>query len=193
MNGLIIHADQDSKGRFLPTSDYTVDDISMIVPSIIADRRVAICPSTEHTAEVLTASYGSPKPSTRISYEMFSWRGRGTYPNGEVIFGAGQAHNNEIMTLSNVRRPIETWIAMDDSSGEGDNNWPNRGNNHRDGLNLGFIDGHAKWHGPREYVIAAIKSYHPWFGNNNTCLPLAQSVVPNVNNVGGWHGSWWFD
>lgn len=194
MDALIIHADEDADGVYLPTSNYTVDDVSMIIPKIISDRNIAVCPSTQHTAEVLTASYGSPKASTRFSYEMFSWRGRGTYPDGTVIFGAGQANNNEIMTNRNVKQPSEAWIPMDDSSGEGDNNWPNRGNHHgAEGLNLGFVDGHAGWHTREQYVIAAIKSYHPWFGNNNTCLPLAQSVVPNVNNVGGWHGSWWYD
>lgn len=187
VNGMIMYARDDLRGRFLPTSHYTVDDIRPIVPEY-ATQNAAICPSTKHRAENLTASYGSPAPSAYHSYEMFSWIGRGSYPNGR-----------EYKDFVHIRRstaqdPSKIWIPMDDSSLHGNNNWPDPGNNHgAEGLNLGYVDGHAGWHDRKDYVIASLFSYHPWFGNSGTTLSLAQSAVPNVANVGGWHGSWWLD
>ncbi len=187
VNGMIGYAMDDIRGILLPTNHYTNDDISSIVPKYAGDRKLAVCPSTQHTAMYLTASVGSPAFSNYHSYEMFAWIGVGKYPDGRVY----AAHTP---IRKNTGNPSKLWIPMDDSSGHGNNNWPDPGNNHgADGLNLGYIDGHAGFHTPAEYVRSAIDSYHPWFGNNSTTLSLAQSVLPYVQNVGGWHGVWSYE
>jgi prepilin-type N-terminal cleavage/methylation domain-containing protein len=182
VSGMVSYAVENPKGWFLPTAEYTDDNISSIIPKY-ADRSIAICPSTQHKATNLTASYGLPGPSNYHSYEIFSWIGKGSYPDGRV-------YSTFVLITRKTNKPSKMWVPMDDSSG-GNNNWPDAENNHGvDGLNLGYIDGHAGFHNRAEYVRSAIESYHPWFGNDSTTLALAKSAVPNVNNVGGWHGTW---
>lgn len=188
MKGIVVQSQDNPKREYLPTSAYTNDDISIIVPAYTS-RDMSICPNTQHRAENLAASYGSPAPSQYHSYEMFSWIGKAGYPTGEKF--------NKFIKLSryNAKRPSEIWIAMDDSSLHGNNNWPDAGNNHgAEGLNLGYLDGHGGWHDRAQYVRAALTSYHPWFGNHSTALSLAQSAVPNVQSSGtGWEADWWYD
>ena len=52
--------------------------------------------------------------------------------------------------MNNVQKPSEVYLLVDfddDPNGGGThNNWPDAGNNHgEEGLNAGFLDGHAEW------------------------------------------------
>jgi len=141
------------------------------------------------------------------SYEMFSIFGVGKHVDGRVIedsfFYDEQGDKvwlgGQLMTAVTVDQPSKAYLLLDadadPNNGETHNNWPDKPtNNHKDrGIVLGFVDGHAEFANKERYVRASLFSYHPWFGNNSTCLELAQSVVPSVNNVGGWQGHWFFD
>ena len=81
--------------------------------------------------------------------------GYGRRENGQAEWGPAitqnRTINRQIKSLSNVTNPTEVYLIIDadkdPTSGGGEfNNWPEEGNNHGDeGLNAGFVDGHAEW------------------------------------------------
>ena len=141
------------------------------------------------------------------SYELFSIFGIGHHVDGRKIEDSfyyddqGQKvwQGGIRMTAVNVDQPSRAYLILDEdadaNNAETSNNWPDKPtNNHKDrGVTLGYVDGHAEFANKRQYVRSSLYSYHPWFGNNATCLSLAQSAVPNVRNTGGWQGHWWFE
>lgn len=137
------------------------------------------------------------------SYEVFAVMGYGTHVDGRT-FTANRTPGFDrpggvLMTRNNVQNPSTTYIILDgdDDPNDGDtwNNWPDDATNNHGarGLTLGFLDGHAEFANKERYVRASLFSYHPWFGPGSTGWQLAQQVVPEVRNQGGWYGRWWFD
>jgi len=85
-------------------------------------------------------SWGGPSPGIRLAdYALCTWGsgGRGT-PETPYWCWAGPP-----LTLAAVRRPAETAHVMDGATTT-QVSWREQGR-HRDGTNVGFLDGHVRW------------------------------------------------
>jgi prepilin-type processing-associated H-X9-DG protein/prepilin-type N-terminal cleavage/methylation domain-containing protein len=85
-------------------------------------------------------SWGGPSPGIRLAdYALctWSWGGRGTAESPHWCW-AGPP-----MTLAAVRRPAETAHVMDGAT-TSQLSWREQGR-HRNGTNVGFLDGHVRW------------------------------------------------
>ena len=145
-----------------------------------------------------TASTQSAKDGH--SYEVWAFMGRGTHIDGRVIeddfSGPGGARTEGTRTtLDNTPTPSQVYIMLDGDppavGANNTNNWPEAGiDNHDAYTGLGFVDGHAELAPLDRYVEVSIRGYHPFFGPQNSPLPLVHLVFPNVTNAGGWWGTW---
>lgn len=146
----------------------------------------------------------SPTAKDGHSYEVFGFMGKGTHIDGRTIVDDysgppnvnGGRTEGERITQDSAPNASEVFIILDadnlpTATSDNINNWPQKGiDNHDERVAMGFIDGHVDM-APRDlYVESALRSYHPFFGNNSTCLSLAQQYFPNVTNSGGWYGTW---
>lgn len=212
--GANLFSEDDPDGRYTATSDYGSDNIWPVIPEYadvesaccpstrnvirkMPGKKMKVQRLFKNgkfvEEEVETFEYGdvgrnAPKgredDSGGHSYEVWSWYGAATYPDGEVI------DEFELMTNNNIKVPAKTYLFLTaDDTGEGDiNNWPEDVDNHGEaGFMLGFADGHAEFAAPAEWVKISIESYHPW-----PAVSQALQAVPNLRNQGGWTGRWWY-
>ena len=146
------------------------------------------------------------RESNGHSYEPFAWYSGGVWADGRTLDGRKFGSYNGQMGISNPLDPrykkpgteedaplavlkkfgklygATTTILIADldkpkDASDGTNNWPDRGNNHRDeGANFGFGDGHVEFvrRGP-EYIKTFVNSYQG----------LAQNVVFTQKNCPG--------
>jgi len=213
-------------GWYTATPAYTNDSFLPIVPQYIEDTAVLVCPETENQVEITNETRNSFTPNGIVtenvqsyddvqshasnaadtsgghSYEIFSWYGPASYPDGfnkhadmDAYLGISPNENPKnplLMTTKNIEQPSSIFLILDADAGAGaddTNNWPDEANNHGDdGLNLGYADGHATFVNPKEYVYASLESRHPWFDVSN-----GLQAVPELSNSGGWHGDWSFE
>ena len=116
----VIRAGDDRRRpAFFPNSSGAVDSLAHIIPSIIRDTKVAICPGTQNRVrpDVIFASsqaeYGRDVPhdlhyaakdaqaSTGHSYEIFGWfDGANVFPDDRVIDGAAVGDYNRQLGLN---------------------------------------------------------------------------------------------
>ena len=217
---MTMYAQDDSDGWYTPTEN--LKDVSTaICPHTvnvveITEKEVTVWdPDQGQFVTKITTDYSDLESHANNrfddtgghSYETFSVFGKGEHVDGRKIedsfFYNEQGEKVWLggirMTTITVDQPSRAYLILDEdndpNNGETYNNWPDREtNNHKDrGVTLGFADGHAEFANPRRYVRASLFSYHPWFGNSNSCLELAQTAEPRVRNTGGWQGHWWFE
>ncbi|MCG8511570.1 MAG: prepilin-type N-terminal cleavage/methylation domain-containing protein [Rhodospirillales bacterium] len=202
----------DDALRYLFHHEYLSDPMVTICPNTennLGDSRTstAFDPSTGQFITTTVTNPGLDKNASNArddsgghSYEVWAMAAKGTHVDGRTFENeynpdAGRYMDGERAYLDHQKITPSTFYIILDSDEAGINNWPDKNiNNHDDrGVVMGFLDGHAEFGDKYRYVEASLYSYHPFFGNNSTCLQLARSQIPNVNNTGGWYGHWWFD
>ena len=213
MLAAMMYSKDNSGGWYITTGDYSNDSLEALIPWYIKDPKVAICPGTRNVVDptkkqtetviintvAVTRTfnpdlrYPSDYPADESgghSYEVFSWFGVATYPDGVVIPKA------YLMTYKNVRRPSETFILLDRDQGFGTsvNNWPEKGDNHGEkGLNLGYVDGHVAFVDRPDMVRAMLISRHPWPRESTKAdMDVVMATVKGLKNTGQWAGKWWY-
>ncbi|HEV2296523.1 MAG TPA: type II secretion system protein [Tepidisphaeraceae bacterium] len=233
--GMIMYGMENKAGWYIDTADYTNDSFGAIIPKYVKNPDVAICPATDNMIRdnVFVTGATTLLDVTRRaqhardnrgghSYEIWTWKGIGVYPDGTVIapnhpsgtseLGRNMSYRNNptgyqayLMTYKNVRKPAETFLVMDGDDGFGaknDNNWPDPGDNHGEkGVSLGYADGHAEFVNRIDLVRAMFTSRHPWpgdFGAAGTARIVAR--VPGLRAGAApwpagisWRGKWWYE
>jgi len=160
-----LYAQEDPDGVYLNTVNSGSDNLNVLIGSFIGDPEVAICPSTEnvirpdqtsidaegktvYTDLNATASGGAADSGGGHSYEVWGWFNVAVYPDGTRI----EAEYRK--TIDNVITPSNKFIALDGDDTGTFGNWPDETNNHgKEGLNIGFLDGHSKWVSGDEQLV----------------------------------------
>ncbi len=164
-------------GTYFPSPAIGSDNLLLVFPEYIADFQVAVCPSTLNTVtreiHLTDNAYnafdaaGPNEERGTHSYESIGYfNGPKTYPDG-TRFSA-----NTLKTVKTVVSPERVMLVLDgDSGGENrgwTNNWPDEPNNHGEkGLNIGFLDGHARFVAAGEPLARTyIDGYNPIVGDS---------------------------
>ncbi len=146
-----------------------------------------------------TAPQGADDGTGGHSYEVWSYFGGGAiYPDGTKIPGDvnGYAPPGTLIadgkksvrkSIRNTRSPDRVSVILD-ALNAGQNNWPNKKTNHgEDGINRGYMDGHAEWiaAGP-ELVKSYLDSYEGVYPNLSGAFLVEQLPSLQISSENGF-------
>jgi prepilin-type N-terminal cleavage/methylation domain-containing protein/prepilin-type processing-associated H-X9-DG protein len=217
VTAMTIYAGDNKSGWYTDTADYGADSLTALIPKIIKDGKVAVCPGTSNVVDLSkTVSQFVPgvgivqAPDTSDlrnnapyaqddrgghSYEIFNWFGPATYPDGTVIPGtladlrqSNPGFRRYLMTTKNVRKASEIFLILD-----GDEGYAGTRNNWPDPIDNHGADGlnlgFADGHA--QWVTPA-QMVHAMMLSRHPWPHVASAIaaVPGLQNSGGWDGRW---
>jgi prepilin-type N-terminal cleavage/methylation domain-containing protein/prepilin-type processing-associated H-X9-DG protein len=161
-----------------------VSGLSIGTPIYVRNLNTFVCPSTENRVtepnHLRDIAAGPADTSGRHSYEPRTWGWPGwSFPDGYVVPPATPPDSAKTQkTLKHCRRAAENLLLTDtedDTSGPAINNWPDIMDNHgRDGLNMGFLDGHVSFTLTGRAILEAYMGGHYSPGINDGGAILAR-------------------
>jgi prepilin-type N-terminal cleavage/methylation domain-containing protein/prepilin-type processing-associated H-X9-DG protein len=147
----VMYANDYKTGIYCNLPDLGSDDLSWLFPTYQKDKWITICPSTNNRintdADLKNNAANAWVSTGGHSYEIIGYFQGGTYPDGKTFT------KDTIKRFSNVKRP-DRMLLMWDGDDSGDNNWPDKTNNHGpDGTNIGFCDAHVEFIPPGKHLL----------------------------------------
>ena len=214
-----VYAGDNKGGWYTDTADYGSDSLTALIPKIIKDGKVAVCPGTKNVVD-LSKTVSQFVPGQGIvqapdvsdlrdnaahtdddtgghSYEIFNWFGPATYPDGTVIPGR-LADLSQTTNRSGYRRYLMTTKNVRKGSEtflilDGDEGYGGTRNNWPDPIDN---------HGAEGIVLGFADGHAQWAIPSEMVrimmlsrhpwpdVPSALAAVPGLRNSGGWDGRW---
>jgi prepilin-type N-terminal cleavage/methylation domain-containing protein len=219
VTAMTVYAGDNKGGWYTDTADYGADSLTALIPRIIRDGKVAVCPGTANVVD-LSQTISQFVPGVGVvqvpdvsdlrnnaahtedttgghSYEIFNWFGPATYPDGVVIPG-------RLTDLSQSANPIGFRKYLMTTKNvrkaaetflilDGDEGYGGTRNNWPDPIDNHGADGICLGFADGHAVFATpAEMVRIMMLSRHPWpdVPSALAAVPNLRNSGGWDGQW---
>ena len=219
VTAMTIYAGDNKGGWYTDTADYGADSLTALIPRIVKDGKVAICPGTTNvvdlskTTSVFVPGQGvvqapdvshlrnnavyADDQSGGHSYEIFNWFGPATYPDGTVIPG-NLGMLSQSLNPTGFRKYLMTTKNVRKPSEvflilDGDEGYGGSRNNWPDPIDNhgadGICLGFADGHA---MFVTPGQMVHAMMLSRHPWpdVPSALATVKGLKNSGGWDGVW---
>jgi prepilin-type N-terminal cleavage/methylation domain-containing protein/prepilin-type processing-associated H-X9-DG protein len=180
----IMYSQSDKSGIYLPRLGPPGDgwdSMQPLFPAYLGDYNIAVCPSTLNRvtkpSDLDENADSSQDDSGGHSYELRNRLfNQYTWPDGRK-FPA-----NSVKSTKNMRDISAVMFITDADDPPGQNNWPDAVNNHgRDGMNVGYLDGHVSFVRTGRPLLQAFIDGYYWLNvPASIYAPLGLQVNSNV-------------